>query len=295
MTIRILQFGVTGQLATELLRQAPAHGLEIEALSRDDCDLADPVACAAAVEARKPDLTIIAAAYTAVDRAEAEGDLAMRINNASPAAIALAAGHNGGACVYLSSDYVFDGTKGSPYVETDEAHPLNLYGASKLEGERAVWTANPRTLILRTSWVVSAHGKNFIKTMLRLADEGGPLRVVDDQFGRPTSAADLAGFVLANARRLVAGRSTDDCYGLFHFANAGETTWKGLAEAVFEDALGDAAPKVEAIATADRPAPATRPMRGTLETHKLETVFGYEPRPWRDAVREIVAELKGAA
>lgn len=295
MTLRILQFGVTGQLATELLRQAPAPGREIEALSRGDCDLADPAACAAAVEARKPDLVIIAAAYTAVDRAEAEGDLVMRINAESPAAIALAARQCGAASVYVSSDYVFDGAKGAPYVEADDPHPANTYGRTKLEGEKGVWTANPRALILRTSWVISAHGKNFVKTMLRLAGEGAPLRVVDDQFGRPTGAADLASFILANATRLIDGRSGADIYGLFHFANAGETTWKQLAEAVFNDALGDGAPRVEPIATADRPAPATRPLRGTLDTSKLETVFGYTPRPWRAAVREIVAELKEAS
>lgn len=295
MSLRILQFGATGQVGAELLRQAPGHDVEIEALSRADCDLTDPAACAAAVESRDPDLVVIAAAYTAVDQAEAEGDLAQRINGDSPAAIALAAGHNGKPCVYFSTDYVFDGRKGAPYVETDTPNPLNAYGATKLSGEKGVWVANPRALILRTSWVVSAHGKNFVKTMLRLAGEGQPIRVVDDQFGRPTSAADLAGFVLANAQRLTEGRSAQDIYGVFHFANAGETTWKAMAEAVFDLALGDAAPKVEAIATADRPAPATRPLRGTLDTAKLERIYGYQPRPWREAVAEIVAELKEAA
>lgn len=295
MTLRVLQFGTTGQLATEMLRQAPAHDLQLTALSRADADLMVPEACAAAVERARPDLVVIAAAYTAVDQAEAEPEVAKRVNAESPSAIAMAAGRNGAAVVHVSTDYVFDGAKGAAYVEDDPPAPANAYGASKLEGERAVWAVNPRSLILRTSWVVSPHGRNFVKTMLRLADEGRPIRVVDDQWGRLTSAADLAGFVLANATRLAAAQSGDPIFGLTHFANAGETSWRRVAEATFELALGDRAPTVEPITTAEFPTPARRPARGTLDTTRLETVFGCTPRPWRAALADIVADLKGGA
>lgn len=291
MTLKILQYGATGQVALEILRQAPAHGVELTALSRAQADLADPEAAARRVREAKPDLVILAAAYTAVDQAESEPGLAHEINGEAPAAIAAACAAQGAAMVHFSTDYVFDGRKGAPYVEEDATNPLNVYGASKLSGERMALAAHPRTTVLRTSWVVSAHGKNFVKTMLRLGREGQPLRVVDDQFGRPTSAADLAGFVLAQAPRLAAAPAGDPAFGLFHFANAGETTWRGFAQGALELALGAAAPVVEPIATADRPAPARRPLRGTLDTRKLERTFGWTPRPWRDAVGEIVAEL----
>ncbi|MDB5500005.1 MAG: dTDP-4-dehydrorhamnose reductase [Phenylobacterium sp.] len=292
MTVRVLQFGTTGQLARELLAQAKDCDVEIIALSRADADFADPQALARALEGVSADLVIIAAAYTAVDLAESEEALAYRVNAEAPAAIAGVLGGRGAALVHISTDYVFDGAKGSPYVEADTPHPLNVYGASKLAGERQVLAACPRALVLRTSWVVSSHGKNFVKTMLRLAGEGGPIKVVDDQFGRPTSARDLARFILSQAARLARAPAGDAVFGLHHFANAGEVSWKGFAEGVFDLALGAAAPQVQAIATADRPAPAARPTRGTLDTGKLERVFGVTPRPWREALAEIVAELK---
>lgn len=294
MTLKILQYGTTGQVGREILRQAPAHAVALTTLSRAEADLADPEAAARHVRDLQPDLVILAAAYTAVDQAESEPGLAHEINGEAPAAIAAACAAAGAALVHFSTDYVFDGRKPAPYVEDDATNPLNVYGASKLSGERMALTASPRTTVLRTSWVVSAHGKNFVKTMLRLGREGQPLRVVDDQFGRPTSAADLAGFVLAQAPRLAAAKAGDPAFGLFHFANAGETTWRGFAQGALELALGAAAPAVEPIATADRPSPAERPLRGTLDTGKLERTFGHAPRPWRDAIGEIVAELAGA-
>lgn len=293
--MRILQFGTTGQVASELLRQAPGWPVEITALSRAECDFNDAELVARMIWGRKPDLIINAAAYTAVDQAEGDVESAFEVNAQSPASIAGMCGASGPAMVHFSTDYVFDGRKGAPYLETDRPEPLSAYGRSKLSGEQLVLMSCPRALVLRTSWVVSAHGRNFVKTMLRLAAEGQPLRVVDDQFGRPTSAADLAGFVLANAERLAGAPAGDPHFGLFHFANAGETSWKGFAEAVLEAALGAAAPKVEGIKTAERPAPAERPARGTLDTTKLEQTFGYQPRPWREALAEIVAELKVTA
>jgi dTDP-4-dehydrorhamnose reductase len=292
MSIRILQFGTTGQLARELLAQAKDFDVEITALSRAEADFADPQGAVRRLKGGLYDLVVLAAAYTAVDQAESERDLAFKVNAETPGAIAQALGAGGPALVQVSTDYVFDGGKGAPYVEDDPTAPLNVYGASKLEGERRVVAACPRALILRTSWVVSSHGKNFVKTMLRAAGEGRALKVVDDQFGRPTAARDLARFILSQAERLAAAKAGDPVFGVHHFANAGEVTWKGFADGIFAVALGDKAPVVASGATADWPAPAKRPMRGTLDTGKLERTFGVTLRPWRDAVAEIVAELQ---
>lgn len=292
MTVRILQFGTTGQLARELLAQAKDFDVEITALSRAEADFADPQAVVRALQAAKADLVVIAAAYTAVDLAETERDLAHTVNAETPAAIAQALGPDGPALVHISTDYVFDGEKGAPYAETDATGPLNVYGASKLAGEQAIVAARARAIILRTSWVVSSHGKNFVKTMLRMAGEGKPLKVVDDQFGRPTAARDLARFILSQAERLAAARAGDAVFGVHHFANAGEVTWKGFAEGIFDLALESGAPKVAAGSASDWPAPARRPVRGTLDTSKLERTFGVTLRPWREPLAEIVAELQ---
>jgi dTDP-4-dehydrorhamnose reductase len=294
MTVRILQFGTTGQLGRELLAQAKDFDVAITALSRAEADFADPAACAAKVRENPADLVVIAAAYTAVDLAETETALARTVNAATPAAIAQAAAEAGAALVTVSTDYVFAGDKGAPYVETDPVSPINAYGATKLEGETGVLAAGGRPLILRVSWVVSAHGKNFVKTMLRLADEGKPLKVVADQFGRPTAARDLARFILSQAQRLAAAPAGDPAFGVFHYANAGEVSWKGFAEGVFGMAFGERAPAVAPSLTADWPAPARRPLRGTLDTTKLERVFGVRLKPWREAVTEIVADLRAS-
>ena len=291
MTIRILQFGTTGQLARELLAQAKDFDVEITALSREDADFADPEAVARRLGGLNVDLVVIAAAYTAVDKAESEEELAQRVNAETPAAIAGMLGDHGPALVNVSTDYVFSGDKGAPYVETDATGPLNVYGASKLEGERLVLACCPRALVIRTSWVVSSHGRNFIKTMLRLAGEGKPMRVVDDQLGRPTAARDLARFILGQAERLSKAPAGDPAFGVVHFANAGEVSWRDLAQHVVELAMGKAAPSVQGIPTADYPTPARRPLRASMDTGKLERVFGVTPRPWQDAVAEIVTEL----
>lgn len=292
MTVKILQFGTTGQLGVELARQASAHDVAVTALSRADADLADPAACAAAVRAARPNLVVIAAAYTAVDLAESERDLAFTVNGTTPGAIAAAAAEVGAAVVNVSTDYVFDGAGGAPYAERAATAPVNVYGASKLAGEEAVAAANPRSLSIRTSWVVSPHGKNFVKTMLRVAAAGNPLTVVDDQSGRPTSAADLAGFILGQAPRWASAPAGDPAFGLVHFANSGEVTWRGFAQAIFAEALGDAAPAVGATTTAAYKTPAARPLRATMDTGRLTQVFGVTPRPWREALTEIIAELK---
>ncbi len=294
MSLKILQFGTTGQLATELLRQASRHDVTLTALSRADCDLADPAAAARKVEDLKPDLVVIAAAYTAVDLAETERELARAVNALAPGAIAAACARTGAALVNISTDYVFDGDGGAPYAEDATTNPLNTYGATKLEGELAVAAASPRALTIRTSWVVSAHGKNFIKTMLRVAAAGNPLKVVDDQMGRPTSAADLADFILSQAPRLATAKAGAPVFGTVHFANAGEVTWRGFAEAIFAEALGADAPDVAGQKTADYVTPARRPLRATMDLTRLEHAFGVTPRTWQAAMADIVAELKTA-
>ena len=294
MPIQILQFGTTGQLATELLRQAPAHDVAVTALSRADCDLSDPAAAARRVAELSPDLVVIAAAYTAVDLAETERDLARAINAEAPGAIAAACRDEGAAVVNISTDYVFDGAGAAPYAEDAPTNPLNVYGATKLAGEQAVSAACARSLNIRTSWVVSAHGKNFVKTMLRVAAAGNPLKVVDDQVGRPTAAGDLAGFILSQAPRLAAAKAGDPVFGTVHFANSGEVTWRGFAQAIFAEALGDAAPDVAPTTTAEYVTPAQRPLHASMDLGKLERVFDVKPRPWREALAEIVAELKAS-
>ena len=279
MSLKILQFGATGQLATELLRQAHGPDVTLTAAARQ-------------VEDLKPDLVVIAAAYTAVDLAETERDLARSVNALAPGAIAAACARAGAALVNISTDYVFDGDGGAPYAEDAATNPLNTYGATKLEGELAVATASPRALNIRTSWVVSAHGKNFIKTMLRVAAAGNSLKVVDDQMGRPTSAADLAGFILEQAPRLATAKAGDPVFGTVHFANSGEVTWRGFAEAIFAEALGADAPEVAGQKTADYVTPAQRPLRATMDLTRLEQVFGVTPRSWTAALVDIVAELK---
>jgi dTDP-4-dehydrorhamnose reductase len=295
MTIRVLQFGTTGQVGIELLRQAAGRDLSVSALSRAEADLADPAACAAAVRAARPDLVVIAAAYTAVDKAESEPELAETVNAVAPGVIAAAAEAVGAGVIYISTDYVFAGDSSAPYTENDPIAPPGAYGRSKAAGEQAVLAASPRALVLRTSWVVSAHGKNFVKTMLRLAGGGGPLRVVDDQLGRPTAAADIAAFILAQAPALAAAPAGDPRWGVFHFANAGQVTWRGFAAAIVAEAGLDV--EVLPITTAEFPTPARRPAYSVLDTGKLERTFGLVPRPWSQALADIVAELKteGAA
>jgi dTDP-4-dehydrorhamnose reductase len=295
MTLQILQFGATGQLGIELLRQAPAHDVAITALGRAEADLADPAAAAARVRELKPQVVVIAAAYTAVDLAESETELAHAVNAAAPGAIAAAAAEVGAAVINVSTDYVFDGAGGAPYPEHAPTNPLNTYGRTKLAGEQAVAAANPRSLSIRTSWVVSPHGKNFVKTMLRVAAAGNPLKVVDDQSGRPTSAKDLAAFILEIAPRLAAAPAGDPQFGVVHFANAGEVTWRDFAVEIFAHALGDKAPDVGAQRTADYVTPAQRPLRATMDLSRLERVYGVKPRHWKEALAEIVTELQAAS
>lgn len=289
----ILLTGGGGQVGTEFQRRAP-QGFEVVAPDRDHLNLADADNIAAFVASRPWAAVINSGAYTAVDKAQTDPVTAWKVNALAPAALAWATAQAGIPLIQLSTDYVFDGSKAGAYVEDDPVGPVSTYGASKEAGEQAVRTGNPRHLILRTAWVVSPHGANFVKTMLRLAETRDRLTVVDDQHGCPTSAADIAGALAAIVTRM----SNDDAAptGTYHFVNSGEATWCGFAREVFAlaRARGLSVPTVEAIPTSAYPTPARRPANSRLDTAKLTRDFGVEPRDWRTAVSEVVETLLGS-
>jgi len=281
----ILVTGGTGQVGTGIAHAA--HGFDVVAPTRAELDLNDPAAIVSAVAARDWAAVINCAAYTAVDKAESEPDAAFAINAEAPRILAKATAHRGIPLLHVSTDYVFDGAKPAPYVEDDPVAPLGVYGASKEAGERAVRTTNPRHIILRTAWVVSPWGNNFVKTMLRLGAERPKLGVVSDQIGCPTSAQDIADTLLAIAR------DPGERWGTYHFVNAGQASWYDLASAVFAHASADgmSIPQVDPIGTADYPTPAKRPANSRLSTTRLTSTFSIEPRPWHEALEDIMATL----
>ena len=290
--MKILVFGTTGQVARELARRAPAHGCEITALGRAEADLTDPSACAAAIAATDAAVVINAAAHTAVDRAETEPDLAHAVNAEAPAAMARAAAARGLPFLHVSTDYVFDGTPGRAWREDDPTGPLGVYGASKRAGEAAVRAAGGPHVILRTAWVFSAHGNNFVKTMLRIGAERDTLRVVEDQTGGPTPAADIAAALLTIASRFGAGSGAP---GTYHFAGRPATTWAGFAREIFaiRAARGDGfqAPRVEGIPTSGYPTPAQRPQNSVLDCTAIATAYGIPQPDWRAGLAEVIGEL----
>ena len=298
--MKLLVLGAGGQVGRELCRLAWPAGYRIAAFDRGGLDITQREAIFAAVARERPDIVINAAAYTAVDRAESERDAAWAGNCTGPANLAAACGDAAVPLIHLSTDYVFDGTKTGPYREDDPVAPLGVYGKSKEAGDRAVRGALARHVILRTAWVYSAHGNNFVKTMLRLAvalqptglsrGERPVLRVVADQIGSPTSAADIAAAISAIVQQLAAGTSS---WGTYHFAGGGAVTWHGFAQAIFELASQwrGPPPKVEAITTADFPTPARRPANSVLDSTRIGAAFGIVPLPWREALAEVIREL----
>lgn len=296
-SLRILQFGATGQVARALTRAAAARtDVSITALSRDEADLQRPEEVRRAVErAGEIDVVVNAAAHTAVDKAESEPQVAERVNAESVAAMAQACAARGVPLIHISTDYVFDGVKPTPYVEDDVANPLGVYGRSKLAGERAIRAAWERHVILRTSWVYSPWGANFVATMLRLGATRDELRVVDDQHGAPTSAGDIARAILAIAPRLAAGNGFG-LTGTFHFTNGGETTWRRFAEAIFEGSAGwnGSRARIVPITTAEYPAAARRPLNSRLDCTKIERVYAVARPPWRQALTEVLEEIRAA-
>ncbi|KJS40066.1 MAG: dTDP-4-dehydrorhamnose reductase [Rhodospirillaceae bacterium BRH_c57] len=281
-----------GQLGTELARLAWPAGFTVTQRDQDTLDVTDRGAVFAAVRDLRPVLVVNAAAYTAVDKAESDTEVAFAVNRDGPAFLAEACAETGAALVHVSTDYVFDGAKTGAYSETDPVSPLGVYGVSKEAGEQAVRQHLPRALILRTAWVFSAHGHNFVKTMLRLAAERDELRVVADQHGCPTAAADLAAGILHAALRCL---DSDDAglWGTYHFCGTGPTTWHGFAQAIIDGQASTTGkrPVVHAITTEEFPTPAKRPANSVLDTRRFAETFGLTPRPWRDGLAEVLEEL----
>lgn len=280
--MRLLVFGRTGQVARELARRVPGATF----LSREAADLAQPGTCAAAIATHAPEAVINAAAFTAVDRAETDEAEAMRVNADSPAAMAEACAARGIPLVHLSTDYVFDGSGSRPWAPGDTPAPINAYGRSKLAGEEAVRAAGGGHVILRTSWVFSAHGANFVKTMLQLSETRAALAVVDDQIGGPTPAGDIAAACLTIARAL---REAPDKTGTHHFAGAPEVSWKDFAEAIF--ARAGRAVTVTGIPAAEWPTPAPRPLNSRLDCTTLQAAFGIARPDWRAGLATVLKEL----
>lgn len=288
--MKLLVLGAGGQVGRELCRLAWPDGWEIAAFDRQGLDITEREAVFAGVARERPDIVVNAAAYTAVDRAESEREAAWAGNCTGPANLAAACRDAAIPLIHISTDYVFDGTKSGPYREDDPVAPLGAYGASKEAGERVVRDALAEHVILRTAWVYSAHGHNFVKTMLRLASERPALRVVADQIGSPTSAVDIAAAIGAIVGQLGTGNRR---WGTYHFVGGGAVSWHGFAEAIF--ALAEPwrgrPPLVEAIATADYPTPARRPANSLLDCTKIGGAFGIVPRPWREALAEVIREI----
>jgi len=288
----ILITGGTGQLGHALADAAARRGLEHVVVSRPEFDFDVRETINACLVAAKPWLVINAAAYTAVDAAESNAAAADRANHLGPAILAELCAGAGIPLIHISTDYVFDGEKFSPYLETDPTHPAGVYGASKRAGELAVLGAGGQAIILRTAWVYAAHGKNFVRTMLNAARKTHTLRVVADQKGTPTAAPDLASAILDIAALLALGWQ-QRYRGIFHATAAGETTWYGFAEAIFAAAapLGLTPPALTAIRTEDWPTPAKRPADSRLDCAKLALTFGARLPAWQVSVGPIVAEL----
>lgn len=299
--MRIVVTGTSGQVVSALrARAAAVPGLSLIAIGRPELDLTDAPAASAVIRALSPDIVVNAAAYTAVDQAESEPELAMAVNGAGAGAAAAAARAAGAPVIQISTDYVFDGRKDGPYLEADPVGPISAYGRSKLAGEEAAAAANPDHVILRTAWVYAAQGKNFLRTMLRLAGTRDEVAVVADQLGCPSFAPDIAEIVLGVARRLRQEPQEAALRGIFHMAGGGETSWAGFAEAIFTEAAARGLPhaRVRPISTADYPTPARRPANSRLSGAKLARVYGLAMPGWRDALRrcmdEIVRETKAS-
>jgi dTDP-4-dehydrorhamnose reductase len=294
--MKILVIGREGQLARGLVEAADTAGVRVVAFGRPDIDLVDEKSVTAVVSRERPDAVVNAAAYTAVDAAEDQPRLAHAVNARGAEYVARACAANSIPVIHISTDYVFDGMKDSPYCEDDATAPTNAYGRSKLEGERLVVKACERHLILRTAWLHSPWGTNFVKTMLRLVADRPFISVVDDQRGSPTYVPHLARVVLAVATRAAADPAGTR-WGIYHAVDGGETTWFGFAREVFRSAAEHGLPAAEIapIATADFPTAARRPANSRLNCDKLRRLFGLELPDWRVGVQDCVARLSAAA
>ncbi len=291
--MRILVTGREGQVARSLAERASLSGHDVVALGRPDLDLAgEPEAIIASIKAADPDVIVSAAAYTAVDAAEREQELAFAVNERGAGAVARAASILAVPLIHLSTDYVFDGEKSSPYCESDAVNPIGVYGASKLAGERAVFAACENVVIARTAWIYSPFGSNFVKTMLRLASERDEVRVVADQFGNPTSALVIANGILTIADNLM-GSSEPAARGIFHMCSADEASWAGFAESIMQASAlcGGPVAQVKPIESADYPTMAKRPANSRLDCRKLAQIHGIRLPPWRESLKLVVTRL----
>lgn len=291
--MRILVTGRNGQVAQSLAERAdPAY--ELIFADRPGFDLADPASIERSVAEIRPDIVFSAAAYTAVDKAESEPELAMAVNGEGPGVLARAAAGVGAAVVHLSTDYVFDGAADHPYRESDPVGPVGVYGRTKLAGERAIAASGARHAILRTSWVYSPFGNNFVKTMLRLAADRDELTVVEDQRGCPTSALDIADAMLRVAE--IWRRDSEKCVdAIYHLAGSGDTNWADFARATLaiSAARGGPTAAVRGIPTSAYPTPARRPANSRLDSSRFARVFGYRAPDWRTSLEPVVARLLG--
>lgn len=290
--LRVVVTGRDGQVVRALTERGPAAMTDVVALGRPDLDLADPARILDLFRAETPDVIVNAAAYTGVDKAESEPEQAWAVNAAGAKAVAEAAAALGVPVIQISTDYVFDGTLDRPYREDDLTAPLGIYGQSKRAGEEAVAAATPNHAILRTAWVYSPFGANFVKTMLRVAASRDQLNVVADQSGCPTSALDMADAILRVARNLVE-RPDPALRGTFHMSGAGETTWAAFAEAIFATSAraGGPSARVTPITTAEYPTPARRPANSRLDCTKLARLHGAALPEWQGAVERCVTRL----
>jgi dTDP-4-dehydrorhamnose reductase len=287
--MKILVTGAKGQLGWELTRRGRGRGFAVEATDVEVFDITDARAVEENVCGQGWALVVNCAAYTAVDRAESEPELALAVNRDGPAHLAAACGKARIPLIHISTDYVFDGSKEGPYRETEPVSPLGVYGRSKAEGEREVRSRLREHIILRTSWVYGIHGHNFVKTMLRLGQERRVLRVVNDQRGCPTNAADLAEIILA-----IAGQCDRNPWGTYHYSGKGETTWHGFAEAIIAEARKYTSllvERLEPIPSAQYPTPAKRPANSVLDCSLFTSTFGIEPQPWRESLARMMGEM----
>jgi dTDP-4-dehydrorhamnose reductase len=292
MTNRVLILGATGQLGVELQKALPPE-MDLAALSRNEVDLTDESALRTAIRSAEPSFIVNAAAYTAVDHAESEPELAHAVNSQAPRIMAEEALRTDAWLLHFSTDYVFDGSGNVPWKEGDPPRPLNIYGRTKLEGEQAVAATGCRHLIFRTSWVYAAHGNNFLRTMLRLGAQRPSLNIVDDQVGAPTSAGELARGVRIVLDRLLDADFAAPDPGVYHMTCAGSTSWFGFAKSIFANVAGRSpVPTLVAIPSEQFPTPAARPRNSVLNCDKLERVFGLRLAPWEDALKKVIEEMQ---
>jgi dTDP-4-dehydrorhamnose reductase len=291
--LRLVVTGTKGQVVGALRMRGAAAGVDVIAIGRPDLDFRDSRSIAAVLNDVEADAIVNAAAYTAVDKAESEPDVAMAINAEAAGAVAQAAARRGTPIIQLSTDYVFDGDLDRPYREDDPVDPTGAYGRSKLAGELAVIAAGSAHVVLRTAWVYSPFGSNFVRTMLRLGETRDLVRIVADQCGNPTSAFNIADAVIAVARNLRAEPKRRELFGLFHVVDSGEATWADFAEAIFAEAtrLGHPAVRVERIATSDYPTPARRPANSRLDASRFARIHGVVMPDWRVSLAPVVRAL----